>query len=202
MKNIKIYTDEEIASPKSEMERKRRRFWNEKAEQLAKSPKTSHCGKTTIAGIIDVAWTLRKTSFIEGEARKLIQDEKELFAIDDIECGNKLGQQKSDTIAKNLDRMAAAHSAVESHDADIENCQKEFKKGKSIQQKNASTAKYKRQKALIDGAYTELKRAQEATLKSIKIKRQQLEIRLSARNDDSEAEPEQPLSPEVKKKKI
>ena len=51
MKNIKIYTDEEIASPLSDMERKRRQFWNEKAEQLVKSPKTSHCGKTTIAGI-------------------------------------------------------------------------------------------------------------------------------------------------------
>lgn len=95
--------------------------------------------------------------------------------------------------------MAAAHLTVESHDADIEKCQKEFKKGKSIQEKNASTVKYKRQKALIEGAYTELKRAQEATLKSIKTKRQQLEVRLSARKDDSEAEPEQPLSPEVKK---
>ena len=202
MKNIKIYTEEEIANPKSEMERKRRRFWNEKAEQLVKSSKTSHCGKTTIAGIIDVAWTLRKTSFIEGEARKLIEDEKELFAKDEIESGRKLGQQKSDTIAKNLDRMAAAHLAVESHDGDIEKCQKEFKNGKSLQEKNASTVKYKRQKALIDGAYTELKRAQEATLKSIKIKRQQLEIRLRARTDDSEAEPEEALSPEVKRKKI
>ena len=79
MKNIKIYTDEEIASPQSNMERKRRWFWEGKAEQLVKSPKTSHCGKTTIGGIIDVAWTLRKTSFIEGEARKLIQDEKKSY---------------------------------------------------------------------------------------------------------------------------
>ena len=146
MKNIKIYTDEEIASPKSEMERKRRRFCNEKAEQLAKSSKTSHCGKTTIAGIIDVAWTLRKTSFIEGEARKLLQDEKELFTKDDIASGSKLGQQKEDTIAKNLDRMAAAHLAVENHDAEVEKCQKEFKKGKSIKERNESNLKFKIQK--------------------------------------------------------
>ena len=96
------------------MERKRRRFWNEKVEQVAKSSKMPHCGKTTIAGIIDVARTLRKTSFIEGEARKLIEDEKELFAKDNMENGSKLGQQKSGTIAKNLDRMAAAHLAVKS----------------------------------------------------------------------------------------
>ena len=203
MKNIKTYTEEEINLPKSEMERKRRHFWNEKAEQVAKSSKTSHCSKTTIAGIIDVAWTLRKTSLIEGEARELIKDEKVLFAKDDIESGSKLGQQKSDTISKNLERMAAAHLAVESHDADIQACQKEFKRGKkSIKDKNSSTLKYKREKALMDGAYTELKRAQDATTKSIKTKRQQLEIRLSARKDDSEIETEQPLSPEVKKKKI
>lgn len=63
---------------------------------------------------------MRKTSLIEGDACKLIQDEKELFGKDNIESGNKLGQQKSDTIAKNLDHMAAAHLAVKSHDADIE----------------------------------------------------------------------------------
>ena len=81
-----------------------------------------HYGKTTIAGIIDSVWTLRKTLFIEGEARKLIQDEKEPFTKDDIASGSKLTQQKNDTIAKNLDCMTAAHLAVENHDADIENC--------------------------------------------------------------------------------
>ena len=54
----------------------------------------------------------------------------------------------------------------------------------------------------MDGAYTELKRAQDATVKSIKTKRQQLEIRLSAREDDNASGPEEPRSPEVKKKKI
>ena len=75
MKNIKVYTEEEIGSPKSEMERKKRQFWNEKAERLVKSSKTSKCGKTTIAGVIDVAWTLRKTSFIE-EAANLSKTKK------------------------------------------------------------------------------------------------------------------------------
>ena len=80
MKNIKVYTEEEIANPKSEMERKKRQFWNEKAERLVKSSKTSKCGKTTIAGVIDVTWTLRKISLIE-EARKLIEDENEFIII-------------------------------------------------------------------------------------------------------------------------
>lgn len=41
MKNMKVYTEQELKSPQSELKRKRRRFWNDKAEQLAKSPKTS-----------------------------------------------------------------------------------------------------------------------------------------------------------------
>ena len=71
--------------------------------------------------------------------------ENELFVKEDTESRGKLGQQKSDMIAENLDRMAAAHLAVESHDGDIEKSQKEFKKGKSLQEKKASTVKYKRQ---------------------------------------------------------
>lgn len=84
----------------------------------------------------------------------------------------------------------------------MKNARKSLKKESQLKEKNALTLKYKRQKALIDGAYTELKRAQDATLKSIKTKRQQLEIRLSAREDDNQAEPEEPLSLQVKKKKI
>ena len=84
-------------------------------------------------------------------------------------------------VAKSLDRMAAAHLAVERHDADIENCQKKIEKGKSIKERFALTTQYKRQKALMVRAYTELKRTQEATVKLIKAKRQQLEIRLNAR---------------------
>ena len=78
LKNIKIYSDKEIESPQAHLERKRRRFWNEEAEQLARCPKTSPGNKTTIAGIIDVSWTMKKTSLIETDARKLLDDEREL----------------------------------------------------------------------------------------------------------------------------
>lgn len=49
--------------------------------------------------------------------------ENDLFVKEDTESIGKLGQQKSDMIAENLDRMAAAHLAVESHDGDIEKSQ-------------------------------------------------------------------------------
>ncbi len=158
MKNIKIYSEEEIKSPQAPLEKKRRRFWNEKAEQLAKSPKTCHLNKTTITGVIDVSWTMKKTSFIEGDARKLLESERELFSDDDPTSASRLGKQKKETLGKNLDRMAAAHEAVERHDANIEKYKKE---------KEANALK--RAKVLMDGAYSELKKAQEAATKSIKV---------------------------------
>ena len=170
MKNIKIYSDKEIESPQAHLERKRRRFWNEKAAQLAKCPKMSHCNKTTIAGIIDVSWTMKKTSLIETEARKLLDDERELRFNEDPTSASKLGQQKKETLGKNLECITAAHLALEGHDAKVE----ELKRG------NKSSA-LKREKAFMEGAYTELKKAQEAAVKSIKVKRQQVEMYLSSK---------------------
>ena len=53
------------------MERTRRHFWNEKAEQLATRQATAGQSKSTLIGIIDVAWTLRKTALIDVKAREL-----------------------------------------------------------------------------------------------------------------------------------
>lgn len=173
MKNMKVYTEQELTSPQSELERKRHHFWNDKAEQLAKSPKTSHCNKTTLAGIIDISWTLRKTGMIEGDARK---KEKELCAGEDEV--NKLGKQKKETLAKNMERMVAAHAAVET-------CKQSFQMGNiSVKEKSALKAEYNGKKDLMDRAYTELKRAQEASVKAIKIKRQQLDVHLSKKEEE------------------
>ena len=40
----------------------------------------------------------------------------------------------------------------------------------------------------MDGAYTELKRAQEARVKAIKIKRQQLDVHLSKKEEEAPEE--------------
>ena len=185
MKNIKIYSEQEIESSKSELEKKRRIFWNEKAEQLSKSQMTYNLPKTTLIGIIDVSWTLRKTALIEGEARKILDDEQLLSSNDDVAV-RKLGSQKKETIPKNLDRMAAAQLAVENQDKEIKKCQEAFKGARSVAEKGKHTQRYNRNKVLMDGSYTELKRAQDATMKSIKVKREQLEGRLKSRAVDSE----------------
>ena len=179
MKKLKIYTDEEINSPISEMEKKRRRFWNEKAEQVAKSQKTANLNKMAMIGIIDVAWTIRKTEFVE----KTLDEQKVMVR---TEFKTKLkSTQKKETIPKNLDRMAAAHSAVENIDKDIQDSRNSFEKATSIKERNKYRKEYERKKKILDGAYTELKRAQEATAKSIKTKRKQLDTILKSQTDDN-----------------
>ena len=74
MKKMKIYSEKEVYNATSEMEKTRRNFWNEKAEQLCTQTKTAGQNKQTLMGIIDVSWTLRKTALIE-EARKTTDEE-------------------------------------------------------------------------------------------------------------------------------
>ena len=143
------------------MEKKRRRFWNKKADQLAKNKETRDQSKTALCGIIDVSWTLRNTSMLEAEAKKLMEDEKVFFRKDDV-TKRKLGNQKKDTILKNVDRMSATHQAVEEHDQRVTGIQKLFKEAKTIADRKKSTKEYEREKLLMDGAYTELKHAQDA----------------------------------------
>lgn len=215
MKNLKIYSEQEINGSPSQLEKKRRRFWNEKAEQLATSAKTSKCNNTTISGIIHVSWTLRKTSLIEEDAKKLLRDEKTIFENEDLTTTSRLGQPKKETLANNLDRMTAAHLVVEAIDAEIQECQTNFSGAKTHSERDALNKEYKRKKIIMDGAFTELKRAQEATVKSMKVKRQQIDSCLKSinREEDSEQSGVEPssidsredfqkeLHPEFKKKR-
>lgn len=169
------------------MEKKRRQFWNEKADQLAKNKETRDQSKTALCGIIDVSWTLRKTSMLEAEAKKLMEDEKVLFRKEDA-TSRKLGKQKKDTIPKNVDRMSAAHQAVEEHDQKVTGVQTLFKEATTLPDRKKFTKKYEREKLLMDGAYTELKRAQDALSKSIKVKRTEIENRLKVGTEGEDSE--------------
>ena len=101
---------------------------------MASSPQTAECDQTTISDIIDVSWALRKTSLIEGGARKVIEDAEILLDNPDSSATKrKLGNQKNETLPKNLDRirMSAAHLAVESIDSEVQKCQTKFKAEKN-----------------------------------------------------------------------
>ena len=82
--------------------------------------------------------------------------------------------------------MSAAHLAVESIDSEVQECQAKFKAAKKQSQRKLFTDDYKRKKVLLDGPYTELKRAQEATVKSIDVQRQQINSYLESSKEDSD----------------
>lgn len=170
--NLKIKSHEEIASAKSPLETKRRRFWNEKADQLATKSETCKLDKTTIGGIIDVSWTLRKTSLIEVDARKVLNDESVITG--EIKC-SKTGSQKRLTIPKNQERMEKAHVQVECLDKEITEIRQQHEQAKAKTNKQLLKQKYEGKKIMLDGAYTELKKAQEALMKALKEKKKELE---------------------------
>ena len=82
----------------------------------------------------------------------------------------KLGPQKKATIPKNIDGMSIAHLQVESLDAALKATKKGFA---SLNKKERGQLKreFKEKSNLMDGAYNELKRAQDALNKSIVQKR-------------------------------
>ena len=181
-KGIKIYSVKEISSGKSELEQARRQFSNEKAEQLCTRSETANLGKTTIYGIIDVAWTLRKTLLLLDEARKLQQNEEELFPDDDSASWERgtAGKQKAKTIDNNINRMEVSHQNVIDRDKELEKVKKRYESC-TTEEKKLLGQEHKKVKTEFDGAYTELKRAQDALTKALKHKKDILERRLKER---------------------
>ena len=121
MKGVKIYTDSEIQQARSDLERKRRLFWNEKMEQLCSDPKQARHDKTTLCGMVDVSWTLRKSGMLETEANKVLYQEQVVLRGGEATTKKKLGPQKRETNPKNMDRMNAAHQQVETLDGALIN---------------------------------------------------------------------------------
>ena len=182
-KGFKIFTKNEIKNCKFILEQARRQFWNEKAEQLCSHSETANLSKTTINGIIDTAWTLKRTSLYRDEARTLDQNEEELFP-DDTSASWKRGsgKQKSKTIGNNIDRMELAHLLVNEKDKELQNIKARFKKC-TREEQDLIEKEYKKVCVQLDEAYTKLKLAQEALSKALKHKKEILDKRLKEKNE-------------------
>lgn len=189
LKQFKIFTEEEIGRAGSNMERRRREFWNNKAEQICTNKETSRLGKTAMTGIIDVSWTLRKTTFIEEDVKHTEDQEKSLRENMPKFKAGKL-HQKKETIHKNMERMSLAHTAFVSVDREMSTARKNAQKCKGKAEKDKLGKECERIKILLNGAYTELKRAQDAAMKSLKVKRDFLDRQLKSfkEGDDDDKE--------------
>lgn len=184
-KGLKIYEKKEIEAAKSDLERMRRLFWNEKCEQLSTRSETANQEKYAIIGIIDVARTLRKTTLLEEESRKLTMDEQELFGADECLLSTSLpgrGKQKASTIPHNIDRMNIISENFLQVDREMTNCKKKLQHADAIEKKKLHE-RLKQLKIRLDGSYTELKRAQDALSKALKHKRDTLNLRLKNKDN-------------------
>ena len=188
MKGLKIFTQSEIKNAKSDLEKRRRTFWNDKAEQLCSDPKTSHLEKTTLYGMVEVSWTLRKSGILEADARKVQHEEDVLFQRADAAFSGKrkLGSQKKDTIPSNIERMSIAHLEVESLDAALQDARCRLAQSNTKTERSGCQREFKEKTTLLDGAYSELKHAQDALTKSIKQKKAELENALKLKEQDDE----------------
>ena len=184
MKGVKIYTDSEIQQARSDLERKRRLFWNEKMEQPCSDPKQARHDKTTLCGMVDVSWTLRKSGMLETEANKVLYQEQVVLRGGEATTKKKLGTQKRETIPKNMDRMNAAHQQVETLDGALIKLRQNHSETSSMEQKKKIKKEFENKTALLDGAYSELKRAQEALSKSLSQKRMEMERVLASSTED------------------
>jgi hypothetical protein len=188
MKGMKIFNNQEIKS-QTGLEKMRRQFWNEKAELLCTRYKTANLSKNEIRGLSDTAWCLRKTSILVDDARKLELDEHDLFASHDnatLERGS--GKQKHKTIINNVSRVERAHQNVLNKDKELESC-KEKNKATSItiDERKKLREELQERKALFDGTYTELRRAQDALTKALINRRTMLDKRIKENTDISQS---------------
>ena len=133
--------------------------------------------KTTVSGIIDVSWTLRKTAIIENNVNETLDKEKNILGQDGMK---KIGSQKKETIPNNLQRMETANLNVQRANANLEKVKEEFEKAKSTVKEEKIKKQWKRSKDDMDEAYTKLKQVQDATMKALVVKQQLLEKYLTS----------------------
>ena len=75
------------------------------------------------------------------------------------------------------------------NDHEIKECRERVEKAVSKEEREVIMKSYNVKKKFLHSAYTKLKRAQEAAIKSIKTKRRQLEVLLKSKTVE---EPEEP----------
>ena len=66
-RKVKIFSSKEIGEAQG-LEKIRRKFWNERAEELCQDRTLKKWKATAIHGVIDTAWVLKKTVVLVVEA--------------------------------------------------------------------------------------------------------------------------------------
>lgn len=161
-RKVKLYSRTEILRAQG-LEQIRRRFWNEKGEELCQDRELQKWKATAIHGVIDTSWTLKKTAILVMEADHL-QDE--LLRQEGVSTAKK--QQKAGTVDENVARTLNSHRQLLKVNETL--C-------KLKDAANTTTSKKSKISQAEDAARSamgELRQAQESLRKALENKRKSL----------------------------
>ena len=103
--SIRRYSAKELEEcyPDELFEREIKRFWNQKAEEVENNKALHHWGVQALNGVMDVAWTLKKSELLKLHAQKCNTVYTEIM---------KQNSALSKSMMENLDQVERAHAAV------------------------------------------------------------------------------------------
>ncbi|CAB4020814.1 Hypothetical predicted protein [Paramuricea clavata] len=102
---IRRYSVKELEEcyPDELFERERKRFWNQKAEEVENDIALRHWGVQALNGVVDVAWTLKKTELLQLHVQKCETVYTEIMKDNSVLSKSMMG---------NLDQVERAHAAL------------------------------------------------------------------------------------------
>ncbi|XP_068743106.1 uncharacterized protein [Montipora capricornis] len=103
-RKVKLFSGKEIADAQG-LEKIRRRFWNEKAEELCQDTALKKWKATAIHGVVDTAWTLKKTVVLVVEANNTREQELR----EEVKDSPQIKKQKAETVDANVQRTLSSH---------------------------------------------------------------------------------------------
>ena len=110
---IRRYSPEELleeCDPSEPFERERKCFWNKKAEEVENDKALHHWGVQALNGVVDVAWTLKKTELLQLHVQKCETIYTEII---------KENSALSKSMNENLEQVEKAHAAINSKYNDL-----------------------------------------------------------------------------------
>ena len=163
-RKVKIYSPTEVSRAQG-LEKIRRKFWNDKAEELCQDRELNKWKATAINGVIDTAWTLTKTAVLVMEADNLRDEESRA---EPISAPKPRKQQKVATVDENVKRTLNTHRQLLKINQTLQSLKNTAntttkKKAKISQAEDAARS-----------AMGELKQAQESLRKALENKRNYL----------------------------
>ena len=152
LRKLKVYSTAEINVSKG-LEQIRRQFWNFKGEQLCSDQNLKKWKASALHGVIDTAWTLKKTPLLVLEANNLKDSAPDL--------DNSKKRQKAGTLDENITRTLTKHKTLLNVNAELTalNDPQNTARGKK--------AKIEKLQNAARAAMGELKTAQESLRKAI-----------------------------------